>query len=94
MCYASAPTGVHSRSFIIFRIFEHICRHHRELFRTAIMNNRARIVLYHNYPSGNLEPSEANIAFTRRVIECGEMIGIEVTDHIIVNESEYFSLIE
>lgn len=68
--------------------------HPREIFRTAILNNGARIMLFHNHPSGNTEPSDADITFTRRVIDCGELLGIEVIDHIIVTGDEYFSLRE
>ena len=68
--------------------------HPREIFRTAIINNGARIMLFHNHPSGNTEPSEADIAFTRRIIDCGEMLGIEVMDHIIIADNEYLSLRE
>lgn len=68
--------------------------HPREIFRTAIINNGARIMLFHNHPSGNTDPSEADIAFTRRVVDCGEMLGIEVMDHIIIAGNEYLSLRE
>ena len=68
--------------------------HPREIFRTAIINNGARIMLFHNHPSGNTSPSEADIAFTRRIIDCGEMLGIEVMDHIIIADNEYLSLRE
>jgi len=68
--------------------------HPREIFRTAIINNGAKIMLFHNHPSGNTEPSEADIAFTRGIIDCGEMLGIEVIDHIIVTGNEYLSLRE
>lgn len=68
--------------------------HPREIFRTAIMNNGARIMLYHNHPSGNTEPSEADLSFTKRVVDCGKLLGIEVLDHVIVTEDEYLSLKE
>ena len=68
--------------------------HPREIFRTAIINNGARIMLFHNHPSGDTDPSEADFAFTRRVVDCGEMLGIEVIDHIIVTENDYLSLRE
>ena len=68
--------------------------HPREIFRTAIINNGAKIMLFHNHPSGDTEPSEADFAFTRRVVDCGEMLGIEVIDHIIVTENDYLSLRE
>ncbi len=68
--------------------------HPREIFRTAIINNGARIMLFHNHPSGDTDPSEADFAFTRRVVDCGEMLGIEVIDHIIVTKNDYLSLRE
>ena len=68
--------------------------HPREIFRTAIINNGAKIMLFHNHPSGDTDPSEADFAFTRRVVDCGEMLGIEVIDHIIVTENDYLSLRE
>ncbi|PRY74844.1 JAB domain-containing protein [Alkalibacterium olivapovliticus] len=68
--------------------------HPREIFRTAILNNGARVMLYHNHPSGNTEPSNADLSFTRRIIDAGELLGIEVVDHIIVTGTEYYSLRE
>jgi len=68
--------------------------HPREIFRAAIINNGARVMLFHNHPSGNTEPSDADFAFTRRVMDAGELLGIEVTDHIIVTGNDYLSLRE
>ena len=70
--------------------------HPREIFRTAIMNNAARIMVSHNHPSGITEPSDADISFTRRLEEAGKIVGIELLDHIIVGprEGEYTSLRE
>lgn len=68
--------------------------HPREIFKAAVRYSAARIILAHNHPSGSVEPSEADFGFTRRVVDSGEMIGIEVIDHIIVGENEYLSLRE
>ncbi len=68
--------------------------HPREIFKGAVRYSAARIILAHNHPSGNTEPSEADFSFTRRVVDAGEMIGIEVVDHIIVGEKDYLSLRE
>lgn len=68
--------------------------HPREIFKLAVRYSAARIILAHNHPSGNTEPSEADFAFTRRVVDAGEMMGIEVIDHIIVGDDEYLSLQE
>lgn len=68
--------------------------HPREIFREAVRFSAARIILAHNHPSGNPEPSEADLVFTRRMVECGEMMGIEVLDHFIVGNKKYLSLKE
>lgn len=64
----------------------------REIFRSAILNNGARILLFHNHPSGDVEPSPADIYFTKKISEAGELLGIEVLDHIIVSDSNWLSL--
>lgn len=68
--------------------------HPREIFNRAISYSAARIILAHNHPSGNVEPSEADLSFTRRMIEAGDLIGIEVLDHFIIGENCYLSLRE
>ena len=61
--------------------------HPREVFKRAIANNSCSIILMHNHPSGNPEPSGADIDVTRRLVEAGELIGIKVLDHIIVGDT-------
>ena len=56
----------------------------RELFRVAVKANAAGVILAHNHPSGDPTPSRDDIEATWRLMKCGEMIGIEVVDHIIV----------
>lgn len=68
--------------------------HPREIFREAVRFAAARIILAHNHPSGNPEPSEADLIFTRRMVECGEMMGIEILDHFIIGVNRYLSLKE
>lgn len=68
--------------------------HPREIFKGAVRYSAARIILAHNHPSGNPEPSEADIAFTKRMVKAGEMMGIELLDHIIVGEYSFVSLNE
>lgn len=68
--------------------------HPREIFRSAILNNAARLIIYHNHPSGDLDPSDADLAFTKRLREAGDLIGIQVIDHIIVSGNEYLSMRE
>ena len=68
--------------------------HPREVFKTAILNNCASIIVGHNHPSGNVTPSPEDIEMTKRLQEVGFIIGIELLDHIIVSETDYFSLRE
>ena len=58
--------------------------HPREVFLPAIQNSAASLVLVHNHPSGDPEPSEEDVSITRRLIEVGELVGIAVLDHVIV----------
>lgn len=68
--------------------------HPREVFKAAISDLATSIILFHNHPSGNPEPSEEDIKLTRRLIDTGQTIGIDVIDHIIVSDSNYFSMKE
>ncbi len=58
--------------------------HPREVFLTAILHSAASVVLVHNHPSGDPEPSEEDLSITRRLVEVGELVGIGVLDHVIV----------
>ena len=65
--------------------------HPRDVFRAAIRNNASKIVLLHNHPSGNSNPSNQDIATTIELIKCGELLGIGVLDHLIFGEAKIFS---
>lgn len=66
--------------------------HPREVFRPAIVANCAAIIVAHNHPSGSLEPSQADLDTTNRLVKAGEIIGIQVLDHVIVSRCGYLSL--
>jgi DNA repair protein RadC len=66
--------------------------HPREVFREAIRFSAAAIVLVHNHPSGDPDPSPADIATTRRLIEGGKLLGMEVLDHVIVGDGRWCSM--
>jgi len=68
--------------------------HPRECFRTAILKNSAAVIFVHNHPSGSLEPSEEDIAVTKRLKDAGKLIGIEVLDHVVVTAEGYKSFKE
>lgn len=63
--------------------------HPREVFRQAVTESAAAVVLVHNHPSGDPTPSAEDVRITRQVVEAGKILGIEVTDHVIIGrESE------
>ena len=68
--------------------------HPREIFKFAIENSSASIILIHNHPSGNLEPSNEDIAITKKLVEAGKILNIEVLDHIIVGGNSFTSMVE
>lgn len=68
--------------------------HPREVFREAIKRSSNKIILMHNHPSGNIEPSNEDKNVTSRLVKCGELIGIEVIDHIIIGDGLYYSFKE
>ena len=59
--------------------------HPREVFKAALLSNAASVILSHNHPSGDLTPSQEDIAITRRLKDAGDIMGIKILDHIIVN---------
>lgn len=68
--------------------------HPREVFKAALLANAAAIVLAHNHPSGEPTPSPDDLQLTRRLVDAGVLLGIEVLDHIIVGEARYYSFKE
>jgi len=68
--------------------------HPREVFSVAVAMKAAFIVLIHNHPSGDPTPSEADIKVTRDLIRAGQLLKIEVTDHIIMGNPKHSSLRE
>ncbi len=68
--------------------------HPREVFEPAVRNLVAQIVITHNHPSGDLEPSEDDLIITKRLIEAGKIMGIEINDHVIVTKNGFFSFKE
>ncbi len=65
--------------------------HPREVFAEAISDRAAGVIFVHNHPSGSLEPSADDLAVTKRLVEAGKMLGIEVLDHVIVTKEGFFS---
>lgn len=66
--------------------------HPREIFRQAILDNACSIIMAHNHPSGNLVPSESDLKITEQVYKAGKIIGISLTDHLIITVSDVVSI--
>jgi len=62
----------------------------RDIYKTAILNNAASIIIAHNHPSGQVQPSPQDISLTERIVKAGEVMGIELLDHIIVGWAQGF----
>lgn len=68
--------------------------HPRELFRVAIRRAAASIIVAHNHPSGNPTPSPEDIEVTKRLIEAGHILGVDLLDHLIIGDHQFISLKE
>lgn len=68
--------------------------HPREVYKEAVKRSAAAIICVHNHPSGDPSPSREDIEVTKRLHECGEMIGVDFLDHIIIGSGKYISLKE
>ncbi len=68
--------------------------HPRETFRIAIIKNSAHIIIAHNHPSGEVDPSEDDLKITKRLVDAGKLMGIEVLDHLIFTQRNYLSFKE
>ena len=67
--------------------------HPREVFKVAILSNAAAILCGHNHPSGDPQPSQEDRSLTRRLVQAGKVLGIEVLDHVIIGDgaADYYS---
>jgi DNA repair protein RadC len=68
--------------------------HCREVYSSAITAGCASILVCHNHPSGSLEPSSEDLSVTKRLVEAGKILGVELTDHVIISQNGYYSLRE
>ena len=68
--------------------------HPREVFKAALLANAAAIILTHNHPSGDPSPSADDVQLTRRLVDAGALLGVDVLDHIIVGDGRYYSFKE
>ena len=66
--------------------------HPREVFGPAVRQGAAALVLAHNHPSGDPEPSQEDLELTRRLIDCGKLLGIPLVDHLVIGDGSFVSL--
>lgn len=92
--YLNTKNEVLSRKTIFIGSLNASIVHPREVFKEALGVSAASIILGHNHPSGNPTPSSEDLTVTKRLVECGLTIGIEVMDHIIIGDEKSISLKE
>lgn len=68
--------------------------HPREIYKEAVKSSAASIIVAHNHPSGDPEPSSEDLQVTKRLVQAGEVLGIECLDHLIIGDGRYMSLKE
>ena len=68
--------------------------HPREVFKPAIKKSASAMIVAHNHPSGDPSPSREDIEVTKRLIQAGEILGIDILDHVIIGENRYVSMKE
>ncbi len=84
----NARNRIISRQLVSLGIQDSSLVHPREVFRAAILQNSAAVVLVHNHPSGDPSPSAEDIKMTRQLVQAGQIIGIKVLDHIIIGRAD------
>lgn len=68
--------------------------HPREIFKEAILKSSSSIIIVHNHPSNDLTPSKADIEVTKRIKEVGLLVDIQLIDHLIISQNDYFSFLK
>jgi DNA repair protein RadC len=92
--YLNTKNQVLSRHTVFIGSLNASIVHPREVFKEAFRRSAASIVCLHNHPSGDPSPSREDIDVTKRLVEAGKVIGIELLDHVIIGDQKYISLKE
>ncbi|GEK58060.1 hypothetical protein CHL76_09970 [Marinococcus halophilus] len=93
LCLNTKNQIIHKQTLFIGSLNSSIV-HPRELFKEALRRSAASIICLHNHPSGDPAPSSEDIQVTKRVAECGRLLGIELLDHVIVGDHRFESMKE
>ena len=95
VCYSLDSAGrIITSRVVTIGLMNHSLVHPREVFRGAILDNAASVIVAHNHPSGSLEPSGQDIAITVQLKESGQILGIPLIDHVIVTTGGFWSMRE
>jgi len=89
--YLNARNEVVFKKHIFVGTLDANIAHPREIFEQALTNHASAVILVHNHPSGDPEPSKADLEITKRIVEAGKIMGIDVLDHIIIAKTKVFS---
>jgi DNA repair protein RadC len=79
------------KELVAMGVLDHAAVHPREVFRKAVINSTAQIITVHNHPSGSVEPSAEDRLIWTQLRNAGDILGIEVTDNIIISRKGYYS---
>lgn len=88
--YLDTKKRLISYKFIFIGTIDRSIIHPREIFNEALKVHASSLILMHNHPSNDLNPSKEDIAITNQIKECGDIIGIPLLDHLITNGKEYY----
>ena len=92
--YLNARNEMLFRKHVFIGTLDANIAHPREIFAEALKQNAASVILVHNHPSGDPQPSKADLEITKRILEAGKILGIDVLDHIIIAKTKAFSFKE
>lgn len=90
--YLNVSNGLIQRELISIGSLTESLIHPREVFEPAIKYSAYSLILVHNHPSGNIEPSEEDILVTKNLVKAGEILGINIIDHLIISANGWYSL--
>ncbi len=94
MLNQSDTDNINSKDSSMFILYNANVVHPREVFKTALAVSAAHIIVAHNHPSGDPTPSREDIEVTKKLIEAGKIIGVDVLDHVIIGDGRHFSMKE
>lgn len=92
--YLNARNQVIHREIVSIGSLSSAIVYPREVFQPAVLQSAASVVLAHNHPSGDVSPSHDDIILTRRLVQAGKIMGIDVLDHMIIGANDFLSLQE